>query len=60
MLKGSPVVPPINPSSNISSEDLWGGKGVSVTPLGKECGNSIGTNKFSIFSTDKNSMERRF
>ena len=50
MLKGSPVVPPINPSSNISSEDFQGGKGVSVTPLGKECGNAIGTNKFSNFS----------
>ena len=40
-LKGSPVVPPINPSSNVSSEDSGGGgKGVSVTPLGLESGNS--------------------
>ena len=60
MLKGSPVVPPINLSSNISSEDFGGGKGVSVTPLGKECGNSIATNHFSNFSTDINSMERGF
>ena len=41
ILKGSPVVPPINPSSNVSSEDSGGGgKGVSVTPLGEESGNS--------------------
>ena len=42
IVKGSPVVPPINLSSNVSSEDsgAGGGKGVSVTPLGEESGNA--------------------
>mgnify|MGYP001328205128 FL=1 len=40
LLKGSPVVPPISMSSNVSSEDSWAAKGANITPLGmNEYGN---------------------